>query len=97
MFGPYTDMLWIGFVMGSVLGAIAAVVRSRTTPLEGKRWVVALGGATGAIVGTVVFLGVTTLAVMFDHFSDRSNSRELFVPAFLTLVTLFAFFVLRRR
>ena len=97
MFGPYTDLLWIGFGIGSVLGAIAAVVRSRATPLEGKRWVVALGGATGAIVGAVVFLGVATLAAVFDQFSDRSNSRELFVPAFLTLVILFAFFVLRRK
>ncbi len=97
MFGPYTHLLWIGFGMGSVLGAVAAVVRSRTTPLEGKRWVVALGGVTGAIVGAAVFLGVAILAVMFDHFSDRSNSRELFVPAFLTLVILFAIFVLRRK
>lgn len=97
MFGPYTDLLWIGVGMGSVLGAIAAIVRSRATPLEGKRWVVALGGATGAIVSAVVFLGIATMATVFDHFSDRSNSRELFVPAFLTLVILFAFFVLRRR
>ena len=97
MFGPYTDLLWIGFGIGSVLGAIAAVVRSRTTPLEAKRWVVALGGVTGAIVGAVVFLGVATLAVMFDHLSGGSNSQEFFVPAFLTLVILFAFFILRRR
>ncbi len=97
MFGPYTDLLWFGFGIGSVLGAIAAVVRSRTTPLEGKRWVVALGGVTGAIVGAVVFLGVATLAVMFDHLSGGSNSQEFFVPAFLTLVILFAFFILRRR
>ncbi len=46
MLDPYTDLLWIGFGVGSVLGATAAVVRSRTTPLEGKRWVVALGGVT---------------------------------------------------
>ena len=97
MFGPYPDLLWIGFGIGSVLGAIAAVVRSRTTPLEGNRWVIGLGGAAGAIVGAVVFLGVATLAAVFDHFSGRSNSRELFVPAFLTLVILFAFFVLRRK
>ena len=97
MFAPYTDLIWIGFVIGSVLGTVAAVVRSRATPLEGKSWVVALGGATGAIVGTVVFLGVAVLAALFDHFSDRSNSRELFVPAFLTLVILFAFIVLRRK
>ncbi len=97
MLGPYTELFWIGSGVGSVLGAIAAVVRSRTTPFEGKRWVVALGGATGAIVGAVVFLGVATLAVAFDYFSDRSNSRWLFVPAFLTLATLFALFVLRRR
>ena len=97
MFGLYPDLRWIGCGIGSVLGAIAAVVRSRATPLEGKRWVVALGGVTGAIVGAVVFLSVATLATMFDYFSDRSNSRELFVPAFLTLLILFVFFVLRRR
>jgi len=97
MFGPYTGLLWIGVGMGSVLGAIAAVVRSRATPLEGNRWVIVLGAGAGAIVGAVVFLGVATFAAVFDHFSGRSNSRELFVPAFLTLLTLFAFFVLCRR
>ena len=54
MFGPYTDLLWIGFGIGNVLGAIAAVVRSRATPLEGKRWASARPvGEPGLSVGIV--------------------------------------------
>ncbi len=97
MLRPYPGAFWLSFVVGIVLGFVAARVRLSSSPLEGKRWVMLLGAVAGGIVGAIVFLGLALSAAVLDFYFGPMGDWAILGPTLLILLALFAAFALRRR
>lgn len=87
---------WISLFVGGALGLAAARIRLSNSPLQGRRWVEVLGSAAGAIMGAVVFLGLSLTAAIFDYSLGQPNDWGLLGSTLLIMLFLFVGFSLRR-
>ena len=92
----HPGLFWISAVVGGLLGYIAARIRLSNSPLQGRRWVPALGTAAGLIAGVVVSVALALGWTVFNYSVGGQAGWELLGPTMLILLLLFLGFAVRR-
>ncbi len=93
---PHPGFFWIGAAVGALLGYAAARIRLVNSPLQGRRWVAALGTVAGLIVGVSVSVASALAWALVDDSLDGRGQWDLLGPTILILLLLFVGFAVRR-
>lgn len=93
---PHLGLFWISAVVGGLLGYVAARIRLSNSPLQGRRWVAALGAVAGLIAGVVVSVALALAWSVVNYSVDGKAGWELLGPTMLILLLLFVGFAIRR-
>jgi len=93
---PAAGFFCASIIAGGLLGYLAARIRLSSSPLQGRRWVAALGTMAGLTVGVVVSVGLALASAVFHNSPDSGGRWELLGPTILILLFVFVGFALRR-